>query len=268
MKKKICICGGGANGIIAALFFEDKNFDVTLIEKSNSVGGILRPNKSANYQLDQGFWMPNYTGIKEMDDFFDKIFVKKKFNKFWYRKKDIAGSIINKKFDPNSSFPNFKTYSKKIQKSISKQILKNKIKIDYSNNFKVNLDAYLNKRFGNIAKNLVFKNISKKFWKLSPKKISSAAIKVVHLGKINLFSEKKSLQLKKNPNIDEIITYPNQFKIPLNFIKNKTPSFYPKNYGLSNFLDHLLPIVKKKIKLNLNSQISKISIIKKKINIC
>ena len=89
-----------------------------MIEKSNSVGGILRPNKSANYQLDQGFWMPNYTGIKEMDDFFDKIFVKKKFNKFWYRKKDIAGSIINKKFDPNSSFPNFKTYSKKIQKSI------------------------------------------------------------------------------------------------------------------------------------------------------
>lgn len=268
MKKKICICGGGANGIIAALFFEDKNFDVTLIERSNSVGGILKPNKSANYQLDQGFWMPNYTGIKEMDDFFDKIFVKKKFNKFWYRKKDIAGSIINNKFDPNSSFPNFRTYSKKIQKSISKQILKNKIKIDYSNNFKVNLDAYLNKRFGNIAKKLLYKNISKKFWKLSPKKISSAAIKVVHLGRINLFSEKKSLQLKKNPNIDEIITYPNQFKIPLNFIKNKTPSFYPKNYGLSNFLDHLLPIVKKKIKLNLNSQISKISIIKKKINIC
>ena len=44
-KKKICICGGGATGIVAALFFKNKNFDVTLIEKSNAVGGILKPNK-------------------------------------------------------------------------------------------------------------------------------------------------------------------------------------------------------------------------------
>ncbi len=82
MKKKICICGGGANGILAALFFEKKNYDVTLIERSSSIGGILKSNKSGNYYLDQGYWMPNYTGIKEMDDFFDKTFTKKKFNKF------------------------------------------------------------------------------------------------------------------------------------------------------------------------------------------
>ena len=268
MKKKICICGGGANGIVAALFFENKNFDVTLIERSNSIGGILKSNKSSNYHLDQGYWMPNYTGIKDMDNFFDKIFPKEKFNKFFFKKKDIAGSIINKKFNPNSSFPDFKTYSKKIQKDIANEILKNKFNKDYLNNSKVNLDTYLNNRFGNIAKNLVFKNISKKFWRLDLKKISSAAIKVVHLGRINLFSEKKSLQLKKNPRLNEVVAYPNQFKIPLSFIKDKTPSFYPKNYGLNNFLDHLLPMIKKKIKLNLNTQISKISVIKKKINIC
>ena len=199
MKKKICICGGGANGIVAALFFENKNFDVTLIERSNSIGGILKSNKSSNYHLDQGYWMPNYTGIKDMDNFFDKIFPKKKFNKFFFKKKDIAGSIINKKFNPNSSFPDFKTYSKKIQKDIANEILKNKFNKDYLNNSKVNLDTYLNNRFGNIAKNLVFKNISKKFWRLDLKKISSAAIKVVHLGRINLFSEKKKFTTKKKP---------------------------------------------------------------------
>ena len=48
-KKKICICGGGATGIVAALFFKNKNFDVTLIEKSNALGGILKPNKSNIY---------------------------------------------------------------------------------------------------------------------------------------------------------------------------------------------------------------------------
>ncbi len=267
MKKKICICGGGANGILAALFFEKKNYDVTLIERSSSIGGILKSNKSGNYYLDQGYWMPNYTGIKEMDDFFDKIFTKKKFNKFFYKKKDIAGSIINKKLNPYSSFPDFKTYSKKVQKSISNQVLKYKI-TDHSNNFRVNLDTYFGNRFGNIAKNLVFKNISKKFWNLAPNKISSAAIKVVHLGRINLFSEKKSLRLKKNPFLNEIIAYPNQFKIPFHYIKDKTPSFYPKNYGVNNFLTHLLPMIKKKVRLNLNSNISKISVINKKINIC
>ncbi len=267
MKKKICICGGGANGIVAALFFENKNFDVTLIEKSNSIGGILKSNKSDNYHLDQGYWMPNYTGIKDMDNFFDRIFPKNKFSKFLYKKKDIAGSIINNKFNPNSSFPDFKTYPKKIQKKIANKILKNNLNKDYLNNFKVNLDTFFNNRFGNVANNLVFKNISKKFWRLDSKKISSAALKVVHLGRINLFSEKKSLQLKKFPELDEVIAYPNQFKIPLGFIKDKTPSFYPKNYGLKNFLDHLLPIIKKKIKLKLNSEISKITINKKKINI-
>jgi len=81
--------------VIAQLEFRKNNIVLSreatrlLIEKSNALGGILKPNKSNIYQLDQGFWMPNYTGIKEMDNFLDKIFIKKKFNKFWYKKNQI-----------------------------------------------------------------------------------------------------------------------------------------------------------------------------------
>lgn len=41
MNKKVCIVGGGISGLVAAFLLKKKNFDVTLFEKSERVGGNI-----------------------------------------------------------------------------------------------------------------------------------------------------------------------------------------------------------------------------------
>ena len=41
MKSKILVVGGGITGLVAAYRLLQKNYQVTLIEKSNVLGGLL-----------------------------------------------------------------------------------------------------------------------------------------------------------------------------------------------------------------------------------
>lgn len=264
MKKKICVVGGGMNGLITALFlkYKIKDSNITLIEKSNFLGGNFSPLNYENLKFDKGLFIPQYTGHKEFDNFLDILFTKKKFNKFWFKKKDIAGCIYKSKLIGKSAFLNFRKINKNTTERIKNFILKKKnfINKDLKNQ---SLECFFLNRFGKYSLKY-FNSISKKFWNKSLKQINICALKIVHIKRIILFSEKLSLKYKKNKYLDELIAYPNQFNIPKKFLSDKTPSIYPKKYGLYNFIDVIIKKSFSKINIKKNVIINNI-FFKKKI---
>ena len=51
MKKKIIIIGGGITGCMAALHIDKKNFDVSIYESKNNLGGIYKSKKCLEISL-------------------------------------------------------------------------------------------------------------------------------------------------------------------------------------------------------------------------
>lgn len=82
-KKKIIVIGSGFSGLAAATSLAQKGYDVTILEKNNSIGGRARSFKEQGYTFDMGpswYWMP---------DVFEKYFEKfgKKVSDYYHLKR-------------------------------------------------------------------------------------------------------------------------------------------------------------------------------------
>ena len=72
--KKISIIGSGFSGLSSAAFLAKEGFDVTILEKNESVGGRARLFKEKGYSFDMGpswYWMPEI-----FEKFFNEFDVK------------------------------------------------------------------------------------------------------------------------------------------------------------------------------------------------
>lgn len=67
-KKKIAIFGGGASGLVCALYLIKAGFKVTLYEKSGSIGGKLKTENIDGFILDVGFqiYIDSYSECKKI----------------------------------------------------------------------------------------------------------------------------------------------------------------------------------------------------------
>ncbi len=52
--KKICIIGGGISGLVSAYLLKQKDFEVTLFDKNETVGGNIQSRKIAGFLIEQG----------------------------------------------------------------------------------------------------------------------------------------------------------------------------------------------------------------------
>ena len=52
--KKVCVLGAGLSGISHALDRQDRGQEVTIIDRNNEVGGVLKSKKTQGYLLDFG----------------------------------------------------------------------------------------------------------------------------------------------------------------------------------------------------------------------
>jgi phytoene desaturase len=87
MKKSVTIIGSGISSLSSACYLAKAGFDVTIVEKNNTIGGRARKFSEQGFTFDMGpswYWMP---------DVFDKF-----FNDFGYKSQDFYELI---RLDPS-----------------------------------------------------------------------------------------------------------------------------------------------------------------------
>lgn len=82
MSKKIIVIGSGFSGLAAATTLADKGYDVTILEKNDSIGGRARVFEAEGFTFDMGpswYWMPEvfeeYFGRfgKKVSDYYNLV---------------------------------------------------------------------------------------------------------------------------------------------------------------------------------------------------
>ena len=180
--------------------------------------------------------------------------------------KDIIGNFFfnNKNF--NSLFIDTNYLDDTDRNKIFFEMVENISSYQNLNESQSSLFDYLFHRFGKHSIDIIFEKISQKFWKQSTTNISSIALNIVHMYRLIFFNEGISSSLKEYKFFNDVVGYPVQDNIPINFIADKTPSIYPEKYGLYNLIDELKKKLNKlNVDIKLNCKINEINFNDRKI---
>lgn len=247
-KKNIIIIGCGPAGLIAAYeLSNNKNFNITLVEKYNKVGGLARTEKLGENLYDIGphrFYTKNDEIIKLFKRFAGKDLIKvKRLTRIFYS---------NLFFDyPLSPFNTLiKLGFIKSFKILGSYIF-SKLKINKINNF----EDYIIKNFGNELYRTFFKTYTEKIWGIPCSQISSSWASQ-RIKNLNILQIIKSF-FKKQKNIKSLVDeffylkngagnlYENIEKI---LVKKKNVKIIKNTEAIKYFLDSQKNITKIKLK--------------------
>lgn len=231
MKKKIIIVGGGITGCITALYFDKKNFDVSIYEAKNNLGGIL----SDFSHNDETF----LNGVQYLD-----------VNTNWYTKiKKIFGKKLNEfghNYGSLTDTGNSSIYSDKFAIPVFQNI--------EINNFKTASKKNLNSRISLYPKKIIdFLNLYLKKFNVNVKNISWDQACHFYIGRVAILDEQKRLKKLKMQNkiIDNIYAIEKY-----NFLNNEDFEAALPNEGYNSFFNDFYKILKKnKIKIYLKSKL-------------
>lgn len=164
MKRHAYILGAGPTGLITAWQLLKRNWDVTILEKNEIVGGLCRSWKRKNFILDTG---PHifHTPDKELEKFWKKhfgdLFVE---GKFWC--KNVKGKNFDKFYDYPLSIESIKNYDSELKKKIFKEI-KN---LDKDSRYEAkNYSQYIDSFVGKTLREMFFEKYPKKIWGIDTK---------------------------------------------------------------------------------------------------
>jgi protoporphyrinogen oxidase len=230
-KKKIIILGAGITGLVSAYYFsQNKNYDVTLIEKQNFIGGTARGFLHKDFILDYG---PHkiYTEIPQIMNEIKQVCpllkIKKK-NSIYLKKNSFDFPLQLSQIATKIPFTAFNAGIDVFTKFL------NKLPDNSYENFLIN-------RFGKTMYELSFKDYAKKVWQTNPQDLDKElAIRRVAIS--GIFELIKGILFKDTKKIS-------------------AKYFYYPPYGIKQLLDNLA----EKIKINggkilLSTEISEIKI--------
>jgi len=135
--KKVTIIGGGLSSLSASCYLAKNNFDVTIVEKNNSLGGRLSKFSENGFTFDMGpswYWMPDV-----FDSFF-KDFEKKSSDYFDLVRLDPSYKFFveDKTFDVPANLSSFLNMCESIEQGSSTNLKKflDDAKLKYDISFK------------------------------------------------------------------------------------------------------------------------------------
>ena len=136
--KKIVIIGGGLSGLAASCYLAKNNYDVTLIDKNESVGGRLTSIDQDGFIFDLGptwYWMPDVFDKffndfnKKTSDYYKLVRLEPSY-KFFANKCNY--DISSNENDLNNMFESIESGSSiKMQKFMKEAAIKYKVSMDH-----------------------------------------------------------------------------------------------------------------------------------------
>lgn len=223
----VLIIGGGVIGITASILMKKKGYDVTVIEKNKTLGGLLSSVEAFdNTFLDYGSHVPRETGIQELDDILFENLSNEQWNKYKYAN---VGNFFKDKLNTDSAFINVSNQNKETINNILNQIINQK------NSNPVNLNEGLKSHFGEYLSEEIYVPLMKKL-------LGDIDFNLLYKDSYNLFGYSRFIiansfeteKLKQDPFLDERIAY----------INNKIGTtnkkiYYPKEPGIFKWVEQL-----------------------------
>ena len=259
MKKNIVIVGGGIAGLMSAyILSENDNYEITLIEQENEVGGLLKKFDYGEYGVfDFGMHNVLQTSIKELDDLIYNLLPEDEWQVLEGNQRDLVGLYVNGDLQINSPYIDLRKFEKY-----------DEFLIDFFKNFSPNtqdindyksVQQFLYDRYGKKITENVLKDIVEKFYHTSISELDPLATLVTPLGRVILFDEFLMKELNKSDILKSKLGYPEQRNLELSLSSGRK-AFYPKNYGIHKIVDSLVDkLEKKNVKILCNSQITKLN---------
>jgi hypothetical protein len=204
LKKRVVIIGASIGGLIAAAALRSRDIDVTILERSGTVGGLYGKVDTPYGKQELGMHVlylaePHYQHLAE-------IFGEHRLTVWRGYKVDIGGAVNFGKTFFNSIYPDVRGLP--LQASILEQLVVNASKDHLQQE---SASSVAHNKFGAIAADTVVVPILKKLWKMEPSLLSAGALHCYYdLRRIVACNKTEADQLKKNPALDQVLGNPEQ----------------------------------------------------------
>lgn len=271
--KNVVILGGGISGLLSAyLFANSGKYKVHLVEKSSSLGGLL---KSFDYKVNGFFdYGPHNvleTGIKDLDDFFLSLLPQEEWQvaiTLAGQLRPLTGLMYNKKVQHNTSSIDLRE-SKHIDEYISSFFKHlSSCPDNFEDTYKKDAYSYAIYLFGKKIADEVIVPAIMKIYGIHPKDLNTMVMFLTHFTRVVLFEEKIMKELLACKNISSRLSYTDLKKLPKEHFSSLR-SLYPNSMqggGISKIVDKLEEKLKElNVQIHLNSSISEIEIEDNKI---
>jgi len=164
-KRKAIILGAGPTGLITAWRLLESNWDVTIIEKKNIVGGLCRSWKWKDFILDTGphiFHTPEKLLKKFWKKNFGDLLIEGKFSC-----KNVKGRNFDKYYDYPLSNQALEKFDNNLKVQIKNELIKCNKKDERFNakNYKEYIDSFV----GPTLRKMFFEKYPKKIWGVDTK---------------------------------------------------------------------------------------------------
>lgn len=209
-KKKVVVIGAGFAGIASACCLAQEGFDVTVVEKNDSLGGRARKFESNGFMFDMGpswYWMPEV-----FEDFFGR-FGKKVSDYYQLKRLDPSYRIYyeDEYMDIPATMEGLYELFEKYEPGSSSALKKFLSEAEYK--YRVGMDEFV--------------------WKPAHSVVEFIDIRVIKsLFKLQMFSsiDKQIRRMFRNPKLIKLLEFPVLFL-------GATPSDTPGLYSLMNYAD-------------------------------
>jgi len=251
--KKVAIIGGGIAGLAAGMCLARKNYDVSIFEAGDNCGGLASGKIIGGnmYEFGPHFFHTNNPNIlneikniagSELIDFKRTILIKFMNEYFTY---------------PLSIFEVLKKLPKKMVFNAAISLVKNNIKRMFKKPAVENSETLLLKYYGDVLYELFFKNYIYHVWGIYPDKFSPE------------FAMERIPRITGSIFLNKIIS-PIRAKFPRrstnHFVENVDGQLFTTRIGYRGIINKMVESIEKNGgKINLNSEVVKISINNKRV---
>jgi protoporphyrinogen oxidase len=196
------LAGGGIVSIFSALSLKKKYDKVFIIEKKDSVGGLLASLKINNKTYDYGTHIPALTGNPEIDEtmYGNLSQIDDHWHKFKFLKSE---NYFNKKWYEESPLIDLQSFPTQTYEKAKGELLK----LPAADSAERNLYQYLLKGFGETITESVYRPVLRKLLNTELEILDVDVLRMFGLQRVIGFSPEESRQLKLNPKYDSKIGF-------------------------------------------------------------
>lgn len=229
-RKSVIVLGGGIAGITAALVLAAQDYQVTLIEKEQRLGGLLNTAYSFNgYNFDYGTHFLATTNIASLDNLlFPDSFIQSAFH-YPYIK---AGNVFNNKLNSQSPSLDMRALEDSAYNEVCAQLFNLSEHTEYFPQ-EITCEAQLNQEFGPVITKKIFSPILKKLVDEPLNELTADAHKLFSLQRIIVGNEYVTNILKSQARFDSCLSH-HCFSQGI----SKNTVYYPKA-GMKAWIDSL-----------------------------